>query len=279
MRPSLRSNSGRRAPNCSPPRASTRGSTPITAIRSLARQNVRVMITDSAVGAQEENNLRHLVANLGPELARAHVVPFLTSKHSLEFCLGYADQTAHHGFSVRRRARRRQARGPAAVRRNMRGSCGSTCVQRHPDLELGGWANPADAPERQVGFLLDAGANADFYLTQIASHHQAPQVEAFLDEARRRGLTTAGGFRRVLLPQRESGDAEDAATVPAGAGRTALASEFAAGATPVDVCARTIRTLLDLGARHFYVSNLPLRRTAQTLNEILDKAGVTARVD
>jgi hypothetical protein len=53
-----------------------------------------------------------------------------------------------------------------------------------------------------------------------------------------------------------------------------LSAEFASGATPVDVCARTIRTLLDLGARHFYVSNLPLRRTAQTLNAILEKAGV-----
>src|SRR5688572_20688800 len=70
------------------------------AIRSLARQNVRVMITDSAVGAQEENNLRHLVANLGPEVARAHVVPFLTCKHSLDFCLGYADQAAHHRFGT-----------------------------------------------------------------------------------------------------------------------------------------------------------------------------------
>ena len=52
-----------------------------------------------------------------------------------------------------------------------------------------------------------------------------------------------------------------------------LTAEFAAGATPVDVCARTIRTLLDLGVRHFYVSNLPLRRTAQTLNAILDTRG------
>jgi hypothetical protein len=42
------------------------------------------------------------------------------------------------------------------------------------------------------------------------------------------------------------------------------------------VCARTIRALLDLGAEHFYVSNLPLRRTAQTLNAILEKAGVLA---
>ena len=68
------------------------------AIKSLARQHVRVMITDSAVGAQEENNLRHLVANLGAPVARANVVPFLTCKHSLDFCLGYADQAAHHGF-------------------------------------------------------------------------------------------------------------------------------------------------------------------------------------
>src|SRR5215210_4385820 len=68
------------------------------AIRSLARQNIAVMITDSAVGAQEENNLRHLVVNLGAPVARAHVVPFLTCKHSLDFCLGYADQATHHGF-------------------------------------------------------------------------------------------------------------------------------------------------------------------------------------
>ena len=33
------------------------------AIRGLVRQGVRVMVTDSAVGAQEENNLRHLVNN------------------------------------------------------------------------------------------------------------------------------------------------------------------------------------------------------------------------
>jgi hypothetical protein len=55
-----------------------------------------------------------------------------------------------------------------------------------------------------------------------------------------------------------------------------LSAEFAAGATPIDICARTVRTLLHLGARHFYVSNLPLRKIAQTLNAILDQAGVLA---
>ena len=49
------------------------------AIRALTRLDVRVMVTDSAVGAQEENNLRHLVTNLGPDVPRQRVVPFLTT--------------------------------------------------------------------------------------------------------------------------------------------------------------------------------------------------------
>jgi hypothetical protein len=52
-----------------------------------------------------------------------------------------------------------------------------------------------------------------------------------------------------------------------------LTREFAGGVTPVDICARTIRSLLDLGARHFYVSNLPQKRTAATLQAILERAG------
>ena len=53
-----------------------------------------------------------------------------------------------------------------------------------------------------------------------------------------------------------------------------LKQEFAAGATPIDVCARTIRLLIDLGAQHFYVSNLPAKKTAATLNTILEKANL-----
>src|SRR5207237_4834031 len=69
------------------------------ATRSLARQDVRVFLTDSAVGTQKENNLRHLVNNLGRDVSRDRIVPFLTSKHSLEYCLAYAEQTWQHGFS------------------------------------------------------------------------------------------------------------------------------------------------------------------------------------
>ena len=244
------------------------------AISSLARQRVRVMITDSAVGAQEENNLRHLVANLGADVARRNVVPFLTTKHSLEFCLGYADQAVHHRFSSvvilggdKHVGRSRCVEHAWQLREHIR--------RRHPDLELGGWANPAASPVAQVDYLLEPNASADFYLTQIVSHHRAYEVDAFLRAASRKELSIPGVFGVFYY---RSANPSTLATlerflpVPS----AALAAEFAAGATPIDVCARTIRALLDLGAKHFYVSNLPLRRTAQTLNAILEKAGVLA---
>jgi hypothetical protein len=34
--------------------------------------------------------------------------------------------------------------------------------------------------------------------------------------------------------------------------------------------------MIDLGARHFYISNLPLTGTSATLNQILDRAGPLA---
>jgi hypothetical protein len=244
------------------------------AIRSLARQHIRTMITDSAVGEQEENNLRHLVANLGADTARAHVVPFLTTKHSVQFCLGYADQAVHHGFESlvilggdKHVGRPRCVQHAWQLRELIR--------QRHADLELGGWANPTASPSQQVDFLLDEHANADFYLTQIASHHQTAQVSAFLEEASRRGVKMPGVFGVFYYRSANAATLEmlrQFLPVPV----DELRAEFAAGATPVDVCARTIRVLIDLGARHFYVSNLPLRRTAQTLNTILEKAGVLA---
>jgi hypothetical protein len=49
----------------------------------------------------------------------------------------------------------------------------------------------------------------------------------------------------------------------------ALTEEFAQGATPDAVCARSIRELTAAGVRHFYVSNLPVNRAAATLQRIL----------
>ncbi len=243
------------------------------AIKSLTRHDVRVLVTDNAVGAQEENNLRHLVTNLGDAVARHKIVPFLTTKHSLEFCLAYADQAVHNGFPAlvvlggdKHVGRPRCLEHAWQLRSEIR--------KRHPGLELGGWANPTADPLRQVDYLMQPDAHADFYLTQIVSHHQADRVHAFIEAGRSAGLDMPGVFGVFYYRSANPKTLEMLSQflpVPL----AALQAEFAAGATPVEVCARTIRSLIDMGARHFYVSNLPTKKTAATLNAILDKAGVT----
>ena len=245
------------------------------AIKGLVRQNVSVMVTDSAVGAQEENNLRHLVTNLGPDVPRSSVVPFLTTKHSLDFCLGYADQVVQHGFPAlvvlggdKHVGRARSVEHAWQLRQLIR--------ERHPALPLGGWANPAGDPARQVAFIGNREFTADFYLTQIVSHHRIGDVEGFLREAERQGVTAPGMFGVFYYRSARPSTLQTLSQflpVPV----DELAAEFAAGATPVDVCARSIRELMAVGARHFYVSNLPLGRTASVLHAILERAGLTTR--
>ncbi|MGE0360329.1 MAG: hypothetical protein AB7H93_04745 [Vicinamibacterales bacterium] len=240
------------------------------AIRGLVRQGVRVMVTDSAVGAQEENNLRHLVNNLGPDVPRDRVVPFLTTKHSLEFCLAYADQVVQHAFPAlvvlggdKHVGRARSVEHAWQLRRLIR--------QRHPQLPLGGWANPAGDPVRQAAFVAGGDFVADFYLTQIVSHHRLGDVEAFLRESERAGATAPGMFGVFYYRSANPATLEvlrQFLPVPI----DELKAEFAAGATPVDVCARTIRELRAVGVRHFYLSNLPLTRTAAVLRAILERA-------
>jgi hypothetical protein len=243
------------------------------AVRNLTRRDLFVCLTDSAVGSQEEDNLRHLVLNLGDSVDRARIVPFLTSKHSLDYCLSYAERARQHGF-------------PALVVLGGDKSIGQPRVfphawqlrqeirQQQPDLRLGGWANPHGDAAQQVGFLLDPRVNAEFYLTQVVSHHDRPQIAAFVKEADRRGLKMPGMFG--VFYYRSANPKTLAALsgfmpVPA----EALTAEFAAGATPVDVCARTIRALIDEGARAIYISNLPLARAQNTLTAILDRVGAT----
>ena len=239
------------------------------AVRALARQDIRVMLTDSAVGAQEENNLRHLVANLGDTVPRSRILPFLTTKHSLDYCISYADQAVEHGFPAlvvlggdRHIGRPRVIEHAWQLRAMLR--------TRHPQLQLGGWANPVANPIAQVQFLRDPQAHADFFLTQIVSHHQQAEVDAFLNEAARTGLDTPGVFGVFYY---RSANARTLHTlsqflpVPV----DALTREFATGATPAAICARTIRALRQSGARHVYISNLPQRGTLRVLQSILDQ--------
>jgi hypothetical protein len=242
------------------------------AVRALTRRDTYVCLTDSAVGAQEEDNLRHLVINLGQDVDRAKIVPFLTSKHTLDFCLAYAARARQHGF-------------PGLVILGGDKTVGAPrCVEHAwqlrkkirdavPELRLGGWANPHHDAARQVGYLLDGDATADFYLTQIVSHHDRAKVGAFVGEADRRGLGIPGVFGVFYYRSANPKTLKilgDFMPVPA----EGLAAEFAAGDSPVDICARSIRALVAEGARAFYISNLPLVRTSATLSAILDKAGI-----
>ena len=158
------------------------------AVQRLTRQGTYVFLTDSAVGAQEEDNLRHLVTNLGNDVPRERIVPFLTAKHSLEYCVSYAERAHQNGF-------------PALVVLGGDKSVGAPrsvehawqlreMLRRADDaLALGGWANPHADPERQVDYLSAPNFHAEFYLTQVVSHHHAEQVARFVAAAERRGLS------------------------------------------------------------------------------------------
>src|SRR5438046_3598814 len=58
-----------------------------------------VFMTDGAIGRREEPNLRHVTINLGPGADRSRIIPILTTKHSLEYCLEFAKRSYLLGFS------------------------------------------------------------------------------------------------------------------------------------------------------------------------------------
>ena len=238
------------------------------AVRSLTRGGVYVFLTDSAVGLQEEDNLRHLVTNLGGDVPRERVVPFLTSKHRLEYCLSYAGRAWQHDFqSLVVLGGDKTVGPPRAVEHAWQLR---QAIRRHePRLTLGGWANPNRDAERQVAFLQDTDFTGEFFLTQIVSHHAVPPVARFMEEASRHKLSLAGLFG-VFFYRSANPDTLSALSRFLPVPTEALTREFDAGATPVDVAARTIRAMMNIGARHFYVSNLPLGRAQSTLTAILD---------
>jgi 5,10-methylenetetrahydrofolate reductase len=240
------------------------------AVRGLVRSGTFVFLTDSAVGAREEHTLRHLVSNLGHDVRRSHVVPFLTSKHTLEFCLSYAERASHEGFpSLVVLGGDRSVGAPRCVEHAWQLR---RAIRAHvPDLTLGGWANPHADADAQADFLGDDHFGADFYLTQIVSHHDVAHAERFLETLDRRRLTLPGVFGvffyRSANPK-TLGALRHFLPVPV----DALRQEFAGGATPEAVCARTIATLRRAGVRHVYVSNLPAGRARQTLASIMELA-------
>jgi hypothetical protein len=242
------------------------------AVKRLTRQGTFVFLTDSAVGAQEEDNLRHLVTNLGNDVPRERIVPFLTSKHPLEYCLSYAERAHQNGFPALVVLGGDKAVGePRCVEHAWQ--LRQTLRRHDHTLALGGWANPHGDPERQIDYLVDNDFHGEFYLTQIVSHHDVRAVAHFIATADRRQLALPGVFGvffyRSANP-RTLNALKNFLPAPVGA----LTREFGEGATPEEICARTIRALIDVGVKHFYLSNLPISRAQAVLAEVLDRANV-----
>jgi hypothetical protein len=239
------------------------------AIRRLTRQDTFVFLTDSAIGAQEEDNLRHLVTNLGKDVPRARIVPFLTAKHSLDYCRSYAERARQSGFpALVVLGGDRTVGAPRSVEHAWQ--LRSMLRQRDQNIRLGGWANPHADADRQVDYLCSPSFHAEFFLTQIVSHHQMESASRFIETAERRELTLPGLFgvffyRSANRPTLEM--LKRFMPVPI----DGLMREFAEGSTPEDICARTIRALMKAGARHFYISNLPASRAHVVLETILEK--------
>jgi 5,10-methylenetetrahydrofolate reductase len=241
------------------------------ALRRLTREGTFVFLTDSAVGAEEEDNLRHLAANVGRDTPRPRIVPFLTAKHSLEFCLSYADRARQHGFSTlvvlggdRSVGAPRSVEHAWQLRRLIQ--------ERDRGVVLGGWANPHADADRQLDYLSSPDFHAEFFLTQVVSHHQIGAVSRFLETVNRRGLELPGMFGVFYYRSANPRTLETLRRfmpVPV----EALTREFDEGATPEDICARTIRALAEAGARHYYISNLPPTRAQTVLAAILEKVG------
>ncbi|MFW6051810.1 MAG: hypothetical protein ACODAU_11585 [Myxococcota bacterium] len=237
-----------------------------TAMRRLRSLDTATFWTDSAVGVAEEENLQHLITNLAEDVPRDRICPFLTTKHPLEYCLWYAARAVESGFPALTVLGGDKHVGPPrcvphgyVLRQHIR--------ERYPQLALGGWANPHRDAERQVNLLAADEFTGEFYLTQVVSHHDLPAVEAFVKEAERRVPHLPGVFGvfywRSANPKTLERLSEFMPVDVKG-----ILADFESGLSADEICAKTIRSLFDVGVRRVYVSNLRTREAADRLEAI-----------
>src|SRR6266403_465224 len=155
-------------------------------MRKMSSLGRFVFMTDGAIGRREEPNLRHVMINLGDEADRARIIPILTTKHSLDYCLEFASRSHTLGFTSlvvlggdKSDDTPRCVEHAYQLRRLIR--------QSVPGMTLGGWASPHGG-RRQVEFILHPEYSADFYMAQIVSHYQAPTIDEFVNETERLGV-------------------------------------------------------------------------------------------
>ncbi len=243
-------------------------------IRNLALKDIFVFLTDDAVGLREEENLGHLAANVGSDVPLSRLVPFLTCKHTIEHCLLYADRAQSLGFEALTVVGGDISVGPPRcvahaymLRQQIR--------ERQPGLSLGGWANPHRDVQKQVEYLGSDHFSADFYLTQVVSHHSADRVEAFLEECDRRGVSHPGIFGVFYYWSAHPGTLGrlgEFFPVPA----DELTREFDAGASPEELLGKTLDALRAAGADKVYISNLGHRRVQDRLAKVMARSSTGA---
>ncbi|MEX1257647.1 MAG: hypothetical protein WEG36_08520 [Gemmatimonadota bacterium] len=236
------------------------------AMRALLRAGRFVLFTDDAVGDPEEESLQHLTSNLGAGHDLSRVVPFLTCKHSLEYCLLFARRAASHRLGALTVTGGDRSVGPARCVPHSR-DLRRLIREQVPDLALGAWVNPFRDPGEQVDLLLDPDFYADYVLTQVVSHHEIEPLERFLATAAERGVTLpilVGVFYYRSGRPRTLERLGKFIPVPA----DALREEFERGATPEAVCARSLEALRERGIEKIYLSNLEPRKAEERLRRI-----------
>lgn len=239
------------------------------ALGRLSRAGRFVFLTDNAVGAEEEESLAHVGANVGETVDLRHIVPILTCKHSLEYCKMFASRAASDGFeTLTVLGGDKDVGQPRCVPhgRDLR----EIIRRRIPSFALGGWVNPHRDPERQLDFLEMPEAHNEYALAQIVSHHSLDAVERFLEAADRRGIeipVAFGVFFYRSANERTLSILSDFFPVPG----AEISREFGEGAEAEEVLARTIRGLRSVGAEKIYVSNLPTRGIDRVLGNVLER--------
>jgi 5,10-methylenetetrahydrofolate reductase len=224
-----------------------------------------VFMTDGAIGRREEPNLRHVTINLGSDAERSHIVPILTTKHSLEYCLEFAQRSYTLGFTSlvvlggdKSDETPRCVEHAYELRRLIR--------QSVPGLALGGWASPHGG-RRQVEYMLHPEYSADFYLAQIVSHYQPRAIDEFVDETERLGVKIPGIFGvfyyRTANPKTFA-MLSKFIPIPV----EELTRDFNANIHPEEICASSVHALLRRGVKNVYVSNLPMPTAVEAFNRI-----------
>ncbi len=238
------------------------------ALQRLAREDRYIFLTDNAVGAEEEESLNHLASNLARDVPPSRVIPFLTSKHSLDYCLMFAKRAASRGFEALTVLGGDVSAGPprcVAHAHELR----SLIREQVGSLTLGGWANPHRDVAEQVEYITRGDYEADFFLTQVVSHHSMGEVEAFLSELDKKRVDAPpvfGVFYYRSANPKTLARVSRFLPVPA----EELTREFERGASAEEICARSILELRRAGARNIYLSNLGFRHVDRRHRAIME---------